>query len=400
MGWMDNYRSHTLWDVLDGATERLEEVQEAGELDEDAERAEMVHAMLARLDGMRHSPDITIPQASLDAAVSHLQNLTTHLPNLEPFFAAAYGPQTFDSLARLVGAWPQPDAAALASMESQIATVISGLTTARGHLSTLNEELTKTDTAIEEYETAQREAAENLVTDVAARVSEVDRNVAALSTTAETQKGRIDAAIAAIQNDFTANESERESKWTAQLATQQTTIDAYMERMAGYEAQSVNVLGAVGTNSTATDFGIYANEQMKAASTWRRIAASVFAVAGLVFIGSATFWPWISDESGWESALARLGVTAAVAGVGAYAARESSQHRREERRAKQVQLVLTALEPFIANLPDEEQKKIRAASADAIFVLRVEEAGNEAGPGDFYQDLVKSLLSKVPGSTN
>lgn len=400
MGWMDNYRSHTLWDVLDGAKERLEEVQEAGELNEDAERAEMVHAVLARLDGMRHSPDITITQASLDAAVGPVQNLTAHLPNLEPFFSSAYGPQTFDSLVRLVGAWPLPDAAVLASLESDIATVVSGMTKARSRLFTLNEKLTKTDTAIEEYETAQREAAENLVADVMKRVAEVDRNVTTLSTTAETQKGRIDTAIEGIQNDFTANESERGDTWTTHLAAQQTAADAHLKRMAEYEAKSVKVLGSVGVNSTATDFGVYANEQRKAASTWRRIAATVFALAGLWFIGSAPFWPWISDESGWESALARLGVTAAVAGVGAYAARESSQHRREERRAKQVQLVLTALEPFIANLPPEEQKKIRTASAEAIFVLRIEEASNDTGPGDFYQDLVKSLLAKVPGPSN
>lgn len=400
MGWMDDYRSHTLWDVLDGAKERLEQVQEAGELEEDVVRAEMVHAMLARLDGMRHSPDITITQGSLDAAVAHLQNLTAHLPNLEPFFSSAYGNLTFESLARLVGAWPQPDAAELASVESQIATVVSGVTRARQRLSTLNEKLTMTDSAIEAYETTQRAAAENLVADVTNRVAEVDRNVAALGTTAETQKGRIDKAIEGIQTEFTANESERESTWTAQLAAQEKTVDAHMKRMAAFEIKSAKVLSSVGVNSTATDFGTYANEQKKAATTWRRIAAAVFSVAGLWFIGSAPFWPWINDESGWESALARLGVTAAVAGVGAYAARESSQHRREERRAKQVQLVLTALEPFIANLPDEEQKKIRAASAEAIFVLRVEEADNEAGPGDFYQDLVKSLLSKVPGPTN
>lgn len=402
MGWMDDYRSHTLWDVLDGAKERLEQVQDAGELDGDTERAEMVHAMLARLDGMRHSPDITITQGSLDAAVSHLQNLTSYLPNLEPFFSSAYGPLTFESLARTVGAWPQPDAAELASLESEIAAVMSGLTKARGRLSTLNDKLTKTDAAIEEYDAAQRTAAENLVADVTSRVAEVDRNVNALGTTAETQKGRIDKAIEGFQTDFTANESERESTWTAHLAAQGNAADAHMKRMAEYEAKSVKVLGSVGVNSTATDFGAYAGEQKKAATTWRRIAAIVFAAAGGWFIVSAPFWPWTwtSGESGWESALARLGVTAAVAGVGAYAARESSQHRREERRAKQVQLVLTALEPFIANLPAEEQKKIRSASAEAIFVLRMEEPGDDAGPGGFYEDVVKSLLTKIPGPSN
>jgi flagellar basal body-associated protein FliL len=57
-------------------------------------------------------------------------------------------------------------------------------------------------------------------------------------------------------------------------------------------------------------------------------------------------------------------VTAAVAAVGAYAARESGQHRRQERDAKKVQLVLIALEPFIANLPEDSRDDNRAEAAN------------------------------------
>lgn len=42
-------------------------------------------------------------------------------------------------------------------------------------------------------------------------------------------------------------------------------------------------------------------------------------------------------------------------------------YRREERSARQVQLTLTALEHFIANLPEEQEERIRVETARRIF---------------------------------
>ncbi|MFJ4108313.1 hypothetical protein [Oerskovia enterophila] len=394
MGWMENYRSHAIWDAVDRTKGRLGELQDAGELVGDPDHTEMLEALLARLDGMRDNPDITISQTSLSQVTQYVEFIHGSLPNTTSAFTGNYSGYSFDSNAQIVGAWPQPWPAKIKNLTSQIATVQSGLTAARENLATLDEKFATTDTAIVDYEAQQRAAAEQLVARVQDQVIEVARGVEALSTTAETQKGRIDEAIAGFQTKFTAGEDARKEAWAKQLNSQQDEAEAHTQRMEEHEAKSVKVLQAVGANSTATDFGTYANEQNKAATTWRSIAAAVFGVAGVWFIASS--FPWYGEgATGWEAALARLGVTAAVAGVGAYAARESSQHRREERRAKQVQLALTALEPFIANLPDTEQKDIRAAAAQAIFVLRPEEPSNEVAGGD-YIELIKSLVDKVP----
>lgn len=69
----------------------------------------------------------------------------------------------------------------------------------------------------------------------------------------------------------------------------------------------------------------------------------------------------------WEVVRQKLGAPVGAAAVGYVLIRESGQHRKEERSARQVQLTLTALEPFIANLPEKQKERIRVETARRIF---------------------------------
>ncbi|MBT0995466.1 hypothetical protein KIN34_14360 [Cellulomonas sp. DKR-3] len=269
------------------------------------------------------------------------------------------------------------------------------------------------NSAVESFKTRVLEAADG----VERRTVELDASITMLATkqaevesAVAAERQRITEAIAKFTTD--GDEAVREwteehegaikqraDAWDAAIASARAYAVEHQDRMAEYEAKSRKVLEAVGVNSTATNFGGYAEEQRTAANQWRRVAAAVFLAAGVWFIASS--FPWFTGEASmWESALARLGVTAAVAGVGLYAARESSQHRRQERRAKQVQLVLTALEPFIANLDAEEQDKLRIAAAEAIFVLPGEsDGGSEPDPSSGLLDLANALVAKLPDRT-
>ncbi|KAM9886354.1 hypothetical protein OXX69_013777, partial [Metschnikowia pulcherrima] len=82
----------------------------------------------------------------------------------------------------------------------------------------------------------------------------------------------------------------RTDAWDAALESARGEADSHRARMDDYEAKSRKVLEAVGVNSTATDFGSYANDQGHAANTWRRVAATVFVIAGVWFIVSSLPW--------------------------------------------------------------------------------------------------------------
>lgn len=63
----------------------------------------------------------------------------------------------------------------------------------------------------------------------------------------------------------------------------------------------------------------------------------------------------------------RIGAPVGVAGIGLFMSRESGLHRKVARSAKQTQLNLVALEPFIINLPEDQKKQIRYETARALF---------------------------------
>lgn len=69
----------------------------------------------------------------------------------------------------------------------------------------------------------------------------------------------------------------------------------------------------------------------------------------------------------WEVVRQKLGAPVGAAAVGYVLITESGQHRKEERSARQVQLTFTALEPFIANLPEKQKERIRVETARRIF---------------------------------
>ncbi|MBD8059015.1 hypothetical protein IC607_08545 [Cellulomonas sp. JH27-2] len=380
--WDARFRDHELWRVVEQARSTMNAVAlPDGQPERDMlDYAGMVLELLERrredTDGREVSPSMLV------ATQSAASNFATTLGYVQ---TGQYTWQqvvpAVDDVVTALGQWPP----------LKLSRYMSGISAAADSFQqrVLN--------AADAVEVRAEEIRSSLET-IASKQAEVEAAVT-------NEKQRITEAIATFTS--TGNEAirewtqehddainERAAVWDAALAAAQNEADEHRERMSQYEDKSRKVLEAVGVNSTATDFGQYAKEQGEAADTWRQIAALVFVVAGGWFIASS--FPWFTDGADlWESAVARLGVTAAVAGVGAYAARESSQHRKEARRAKLVQLVLTALEPFLANLPAEMQDEIRAEAARSIFVLNAE-ATVESESADGYLEVMKSLVGKLP----
>lgn len=388
--WETQFKDHPLWRTMEQARATMNAIQ-IPEDRSDRDALSYAGMVLELLEKRREDSDAREISSSMLALTNDAAaNFAVHLGHVQVGqYTWSQVTPTTDALVHSLGMWPP----------MKIAHYMSGL-----------------NAAVEGFERRALEAADR----IQLRAGEVEGNISALAA----KQDELDATIAAERQriteaiaTFTADSREAVTDWVAEqegeltarthawdeaLSDARVQATKHSAQMAEYEAKSRKVLEAVGVNSTATDFGSYAKEQRKAADSWRRGAAIVFLLAGAWFIYSGL--PSITDGnegSGalWESSLARLGVTAAVAGVGAYAARESAQHRRQERQAKQVQLVLTALEPFIVNLPEDEQNEIRGESARAIFVLRTADAVDTDESGSPYVELMKGMLAKIPDRT-
>jgi hypothetical protein len=381
--WDTRFKTHPLWSTVAHARETMNRIQ-SPESAEDRDTLAYAGMVLELLERRREDSDgREISPVMLSNTHAATTNFDVYLANVES------GSYTWSQLLPMVdevvnslGQWPP----------MKIGRWLSGLNSAvESFEAKTSDALDRTSTragAVEHDATALAEQLASLNADVSRERQRISEAIATFTTQGDEAVRNL---LAEQQERITASEAD----WSKRLAEQQSKADEHNEQMAEYEARSLNVLGSVGVNSTATDYGAYAKTQHDAADRWRRVATAVFAMASIWFIVSS--FPWFtSGATSWESSLSRLGVTAAVAGVGAYAARESSQHRKQERQAKKIQLVLIALEPFIANLPPTTQDEIRAEAARAIFVIKADVEERDEPKGTDYLDVVRSILDKVP----
>ena len=103
---------------------------------------------------------------------------------------------------------------------------------------------------------------------------------------------------------------------------------------------------------------------------WRYVAAGSFGLAFVVFVLMllAGFGGHINEDTPWQLVVFKVTGSAGLLALGYYSARESGSHRAAERAAKNIQLDLAALEPFIANMPEEQKREVRLGAARRLFV--------------------------------
>lgn len=420
MSWQSDFEASNVWAAAEAVQERLAGAVGEGELAATETGVGQVRDLAARVLAQREDPDITITTRSLGTVANLLTEIHQGLPNLAQ---AAFKPYRagnmnklprFDQIADEVRSWPQSGKGKLTGLSNQVAALDAlssvALDAVQDRVDRLQAQIESSNSAMEQSAAERDSKISQSVAATQTRLDEVQRELGRLQETAEQQSTRIDEAIRAHQETFSQAEQqrteqvatvveERKAEWLALLSTTQEEIKDHLASMDSYEEQSKKVLTAVGVNSTATDYGSYANLQARSANAWRWIAATVLSLAGAWFVASSIFPSLHGNGALWEQAVSRLGITAAIAGVGLYAARESSQHRAQERRARHTQLVLTALEPFIANLEPERAAQIRDEAARALFVADPASGDPNTPSSDQAFTLMQEMVRKFPDQT-
>jgi hypothetical protein len=87
----------------------------------------------------------------------------------------------------------------------------------------------------------------------------------------------------------------------------------------------------------------------------------------------------------WDVILSKLAIVAATGGVGAYAVRQSTEHRRSQRMNEHVALQLAAIKPYVSYLQQPQRDELLAEIAHRIFGQPMAEANDTtlalSGPG-------------------
>ena len=222
-----------------------------------------------------------------------------------------------------------------------------------------------------------------------AEIAGAQARLESLAETVAKQKAEASSVVAVVQQMYAEKEAERVAAFEAMLKQlrgdfdslqeeSEKTQEARLESLRASQQQAAQIVQVVGNTGITGNYQKIANTEGSQANVWRWITISFFG-AGIV-IAAATFWKFwnqpFSPENAW-SVLIRLMYALAITAPAWYTARESARHRSNADRARQTELELASLGPFIELMPEDKKHQIREELTKKYFGNQVTEHSAE-----------------------
>jgi hypothetical protein len=192
------------------------------------------------------------------------------------------------------------------------------------------------------------------------------------------------SALEGFKNSFTAFENQSKSerdKLILSITNEFGGIakntkeqrDVLIESLRQSENETARIVELVGNNAITGKFQVTANKESTQANLWRNITIGIFGFG--LLIAASTFVKFLFEpftpESAWGAAI-RLMYAIAITAPAWYTAKESARHRTNADRARQIELELTSLGPFIETMDDTKKIAIRESLIGKYFGREVE----------------------------
>ncbi|OGP67407.1 MAG: hypothetical protein A2W27_05235 [Deltaproteobacteria bacterium RBG_16_44_11] len=248
-----------------------------------------------------------------------------------------------------------------------------------------------------------------------------------LNHTIETQKGRLDTAIAEFQKQFSEAEASRrkQTQQTEQNFNTQfeqfkekitnenkSLIDAQKTELAKLSAQlkedgkrilsdmeskmnaAAKVLDVSTNVAVSGSYGKYAAQE--------KVAAEILRVIALVFMCALIFGAYKTIEVAlhvvtidWKLLSIRAITTFTLAIPAFYAVRESNRHRIIEHRYRKMQLELAAIDPYLELLDKEKREQIKVKLSERFFAQpEISNSIADIDAGSLL-DIIKQVISTL-----
>lgn len=396
--WEIQYKSHPVWSLAADLHSLLKSHEERV-TPEERDHYDRLNMGLSYIVEMGQEPVMVVTGQALSTLQQNLVNVQQHInawttgsgSNYLVTAAEGYLDAAFDT----VRTWPPSKDRYTRGLRAAASDFV---TDAQNIIAGFREQVEGLQNKINEMTATTQAGFSHLLTeaqsDIQATQAEVEQlrsEVSSMTATVTAQSQRLDQAINSYQTSYSeaeASRSESHQRALEKLAEdtlsvterartqsdevlneQKEAAQQIIDEVAVLRDQAVELVNAVGLTGTATEYGRYAEQERRSANSWRFGAVSVFACSFLIFLITLLV-SHVDEKTPWQFMAVRFGGSLALLAGGVYMAKESSQHRQEERRAKSVQLDLAALDPFIVNLPPEQRESIKAAAASRLFVER------------------------------
>jgi len=192
------------------------------------------------------------------------------------------------------------------------------------------------------------------------------------------------AAVANLQNAFAEKEIERAAAFDAATAAYKRDYEALRGELSSkagvalddleiQRTKAARIVQVVGNIGVTGNYQQIANSEASQANFWRWVTIAIFGAG--ISVAAATFIKFwnepFSAENMW-SVVIRLLYAIAITAPAWYTARESARHRTNSDRARQTELELASIGPFIELMPEDKKVEIRESLTKIYFGRQVD----------------------------
>lgn len=247
-----------------------------------------------------------------------------------------------------------------------------------------------------------------------------------------TQKQRLDTAIATFQQQFSEAQQMRQTEFsTSEQARAQAATKSEQERQAEFDtieserkvaaekaagdaaqrhtdlvtklesdskaivdtmdklkAHAQKVVGIISDTGMAHGYQKTANEERAEAAVWKKTAA--WSLVVWIVIGVIFFLLTYDKDLTWEAVARQFLISTPFVLLAGFAAMQVSRHQKNERGLRQAELEIASLDPFLSTLEDNERNEVKKEFATRYFGQREVESKHESADPKLL-DLAGSL---------
>lgn len=260
----------------------------------------------------------------------------------------------------------------------------------QAQIESAKEELEQLDSNI----SAQRNRADEIVNEFQRQFSESE----------ERRRSELEESKKSQENNFNMLRERLESEFAEFLEEQTAQSSNNLEKISAHKERAEELIHVIANTGMVGGYQKIANDERKSAFRWQLIAVGAF--IGLIIFAIFAFAATLGSNVSWQAFVARAFVAATFGLLAAYAARQADRHESVERSSRRLELALASVDPYLVDLPEDQQHEVKQALAMKFFgetqelnQKSDEVNGNSADLLRMALETISELTKKTPGSS-
>jgi hypothetical protein len=255
------------------------------------------------------------------------------------------------------------------------------------------------------------------LTDTATALRTNTEKLNELSNSIDSQRNRIDSVVSEFQSQFSQAQNQRTEQFSnflkigeadvkgtiksfeqsfdlaiegyeKQVAIQQNTFESLIEdlktkvqteldQIHTMNKEAEKIVGIISMKGLAQGYQKIANDEGKKAFWWN-FGSLASMVAVIVF--GVIFLLMHKGTLDWTALISRIVLTGVGITLFTYCAKQATNHRNEERRNRKIELELASLDPYLKDLEEKEQKRVKQDLVSKYFGVELPNSTTQQAP--------------------